>query len=206
MARVASLSTEEVERLRNDVAAGKPAGVWFTAAAVGVTAGQSGKVIGFTEPAEGDFIQVRPTGSRDELTFSPAELTLVKPPPKPKQAPPPPVAAKPVAAAMPEVVVGIEPAPVVRKPPPHKPAEVTVTLHSTLEGEWTVDVVVGKKRVVRWEPVPAGDVARAAKSLPSGVGEAIGTALESAKRRQLARVEQLKAELDAAQRALRDLG
>ncbi|SDI91681.1 hypothetical protein SAMN05192558_102650 [Actinokineospora alba] len=205
MARVASLSTEQVERLRGDVAAGKPAGVWFTAAAVGVTAGQSGKVVGFAEPAEGDFIQVRPTGSRDELTFSPAELTLVKPPPKPKPAPAP-VVVEPVAAALPEVVVGIEPAPVVRKPPPHKPAEVTVTLHSTLEGEWTVDVLVGKKRVVRWEPVPAGDVARAAKSLPSGVGEAIGTALEAAKRRQLARVEQLKAELDAAQRALRDLG
>ncbi|MGH3859377.1 DUF6319 family protein [Actinokineospora sp.] len=204
MARAASLSTEEVERLRGDVAAGKPAGVWFTAAAVGVTAGQSGKVIDFTEPAEGDFIQVRPTGSRDELTFSPAELTLVKPPPKPKQAPAP-VVVEPVVAA-PQVVVGIEPAPVVRKPPPHKPAEVTVTLHSTLEGEWTVDVLVGKKRVVRWEPVPAGDVARAAKSLPVGVGEAIGTALEAAKRRQLARVEQLKAELDAAQRALRDLG
>lgn len=205
MARAASLSTEQVERLRGDVAAGKSAGVWFTAAAVGVTAGQSGKVVGFTEPAEGDFIQVRPTGSRDELTFSPAELTLVKPPPKPKPAPAP-VVVEPVAAALPEVVVGIEPAPVVRKPPPHRPAEVTVTLHSTLEGEWTVDVLVGKKRVVRWEPVPAGDVARAAKSLPSGVGEAIGTALEAAKRRQLARVEQLKAELDAAQRALRDLG
>lgn len=102
--------------------------------------------------------------------------------------------------------MGIEPAPVVRKQAPHKPAEVTVTLHSTVEGEWTVDVLVGKKRVVRWEPVSAGDVARAAKSLPVGVGEAIGTALEAAKRRQLARVEQLKAELDAAQRALRDLG
>lgn len=203
MARVASLSTEEVERLRGDVAAGKPAGVWFTAAAVGVTAGQSGKVIGFAEPAEGDFIQVRPTGSRDELTFSPAELTLVKPPPRPKPAPV--VAVEPVVAA-PSVVVGIEPAPVVRRQASHKPAEVTVTLHSTLEGEWTVDVLVGKKRVVRWEPVPAGDVARAAKSLPAGVGEAIGTALEAAKRRQLARVEQLKAELDAAQRALRDLG
>lgn len=203
MARVASLSTEEVERLKRDVAAGKSAGVWFTAAAVGVTAGQSGKVVGFAEPAEGDFIQVRPTGSRDELTFSPAELTLVKPPPRPKPAPAPVAVAEPV---VPAVVMGIEPAPVVRKQAPHKPAEVTVTLHSTVEGEWTVDVLVGKKRVVRWEPVGAGDVARAAKSLPAGVGEAIGTALEAAKRRQLARVEQLKAELDAAQRALRDLG
>jgi hypothetical protein len=203
MSRVASLSDDEVERLRGELTAGKSVAVWFTAAAVGVTAGQSGKVVGFSEPAEGDFVQVKPTGSRDVLSFSPGELTvvkpLVKPVPKPKPQPTPPT-------PEPEIVVGIEPAPVVRRQPAHKPAEVTVTLHSTVEGEWTVDVLVGKKRVVRWTPVPAGDVARAARSLPAEVGEAIGTALEAAKRRQLSRVEQLKAELDAAQRALRDLG
>ncbi|CRK55901.1 hypothetical protein [Alloactinosynnema sp. L-07] len=205
MARVVALSAEDIERIGADLAAGKAATVWFTAAAVGVTAGQSAKVTGFAEPAEGDFIQVRPTGSRDELSFSPAELTLVKPAPRPK-----PAALKPAPELVPEVVMGLEPgaeAPTPRRrEPARKPTEVTVTLHSTMEGEWTVDVLVGKKRTVRWMPVSAGDVAKAARSLPPEVGEAIGTALEAAKNRQTARVEQLKAELEAAQRALRDLG
>ncbi|HVK22686.1 MAG TPA: DUF6319 family protein [Actinokineospora sp.] len=209
MARVVALSAEDIARIGADLAAGKAVTVWFTAAAVGVTAGQSAKVTGFAEPAEGDFIQVRPTGSRDELSFSPAELTLVKPAPKPKPAPKAAPAPAPAPAPVPEVVMGIEPAPAPqprRREPVRKPAEVTVTLHSTLEGEWTVDVLVGKKRAVRWVPVSAGDVAKAARSLPAEVGEAIGTALEAAKVRQLARVEQLKAELEVAQRALRELG
>ncbi|WP_436496036.1 DUF6319 family protein [Actinokineospora sp. HUAS TT18] len=210
MARVVALSAEDVARIGADLGAGKAVTVWFTAAAVGVTAGQSAKVIGFTEPAEGDFIQVKPTGSRDELSFSPAELTLVKPAPKPKPAAKPVPKPEPEPEPEVEVVMGLEPGPEAPKPrrrePVRKPTEVTVTLHSTMEGEWTVDVLVGKKRTVRWLPVSAGDVAKASRSLPAEVGEAIGTALEAAKTRQTARVEQLKAELEAAQRALRELG
>ncbi|MGQ0837882.1 DUF6319 family protein [Actinokineospora sp.] len=207
MAKAASLSAEDIDRLRADLAAGKPTPVWFTAAAVGVTAGQSAKVVAFAEPAEGDYIQVRATGSRDVLSFSPAELTAVRPAPKPKPVRPAPA---PAAVVEPAVVAGLEPgAPApVRTTPSRapKPVEITVTLHSTVEGEWTVDVLAGKKRTVRWTPVPAGDVAKAARVLPPAVGEAIGVALAAARVRQEQRVEQLKAELDAAQRALRDLG
>ncbi|GAA2967270.1 DUF6319 family protein [Actinokineospora diospyrosa] len=202
-----ALDDGDVERLRAALAEGKPTPVWFTSAAVGVEAGQQAKVIAFDEPAEGDFIQVRPHGSRDVLTFSPAELTTVKPPARPKPvavAPPPPPA--PVA-----VVEGIEPGTAEEPKPrqrrqPQQPVEITVTLHSTPEGEWTVDVLVGKKRTVRWVPVPAGDVAKVGRLLPAEVGEAIGVAITTARERQLRRVEQLKAELEAAQRALRDLG
>ncbi len=204
-----ALSAEDIEALRTALAAGKPTPVWFTPAAVGVTAGQSAKVVAFDEPADGDYIQVRATGSRDVLSFSPAELTVVKPPPKPKPAPRP--AAPEPAPQAPAVVVGIEPgdpAPPAPKIPRGRkqPVEVTVTLHSTPEGEWTVDVLVGKKRTVRWTPVPAGDIAKAARSLPPAVGEAIGASLEAARERTERRVEQLKAELEAAQRALRELG
>jgi len=207
-----ALSAEDIEGLRAALAGGKPTPVWFTEAAVGVDPGASAKVVAFDEPAEGDYIQVRPTGSRDVLSFSPAELTTVKPAPKPKPAPRP-AAAPQFAPPAEEVVVGIEGGaePPKRQPSPSRsrkqqPVEITVTLHSTPEGEWTVDVLVGKKRTVRWVPVPAGEVGRLAKHLPSEVGEAIGVALEAARERQELRVTQLKAELEAAQRALRDLG
>jgi hypothetical protein len=82
---------------------------------------------------------------------------------------------------------------------------VTVTLSSTAEGEWTVDVVSGKKRTVRAVPVPASSVAKAARELHPDVAEAIDAVLEAARAQQRARIEQLRAELDAAQRALAEL-
>ncbi|PPK64693.1 DUF6319 family protein [Actinokineospora auranticolor] len=207
-----SLTPEDIDRLRAALADNKPTPVWFTEAAVGVATGQQAKVIAFDEPAEGDFIQVRPNGSRDVLQFSPAELTAVKPPAKPATPRPRPRPTVPEPVDSPEEVVqGIEPGsptPTTRQPKPRKqqPTEITVTLHATPEGEWSVDVLVGKKRTVRWEPVTAGDIAKAAKHLPPAVGEAIEGALTTARERGLQRVEELKAQLEAAQRALRDLG
>ncbi|WP_026425904.1 DUF6319 family protein [Actinokineospora inagensis] len=209
--RVASgLATADIDRLRQALTDGKPTPVWFTAAAVGVTTGQQAKVVAFDDPAEGDFIQVRPHGSRDVLSFSPAELTTVKPPARPKPEPRPEPEPGPPPEPEPAVVHEWEPGfdEPKREPRPRKqqPAEITVTLHATVEGEWSVDVLVGKKRTVRWVPVPAGDIAKAARSLPAEVGAAISTALAASRERQLRRVEQLKAELEAAQRALRELG
>jgi hypothetical protein len=66
-------------------------------------------------------------------------------------------------------------------------------------------VVVGKKRSVRPTPVPAADVAKAARALPAEVAEAIESSLEAARHRQVERVQRLRAELEAAQRALQDL-
>jgi hypothetical protein len=102
--------------------------------------------------------------------------------------------------AAPEVA---DPAP--RRRGPVRPADVTVTLSASVDGDWTVEVVVGKKRTVRPTPVPPADVAKAARALPDEVAEAIDTALEAARRRQHDRVEQLRAELEAAQRALQEL-
>jgi hypothetical protein len=53
--------------------------------------------------------------------------------------------------------------------------------------------------------VQPADVAKAARSLPPAVAEAIESSLEAARLRQQERVERLRAELEAAQRALRDL-
>jgi hypothetical protein len=222
------LSTEQIDQLRAELADGRLPMVWFTPAAVGVDAGRSAKVVALTEPDEGDFIQVRPTGSHDTLSFSPNELTMDKPPRRRK-------------AAEPEQPKPSEPAPVdellvIRERPPRKPATpkaeppkaapappapepkakpargrsrqpapITVTLSSTPDGEWTVEVLTGSKRSVRPQPVPAGSVASAARALGGDIEAAIESALSAAREQQRARVEQLEAELAAARQALAEL-
>lgn len=249
MAQLISLSDDDLAQLRAELAAGRPPMVWFTSAAVGVPAGGSAKIVAFADTAEGDFIQVRPTGSKDVLSFSPSELTRTRPPrkkaaakptraakPSPRAAEPAPAAPRavdpptrapePVPAAAPAQPPEVRPtaarparparataspaearpaAPARRGRPP-APAEVTVTLTSNESGDWTVEVVVGKKRTVRPVPVAPADVAKAARALPAQVADAVDRALESARRQQQARVAQLEAELAEAQRALKDLG
>ncbi|MBP2330842.1 hypothetical protein JOF56_011227 [Kibdelosporangium banguiense] len=210
------LSEQDITQLRDALAAGKPATVWFTAKAVGVDPGKSGKVLSFAEPAEGDFIEVKPTGSQDALSFSKAELTLTKPkrPPAPKKpAPAPPAAAVPVAAAPEPAETEIyQPAPVekpakrpARRQSNKPPAEVTVTLHSTSRGDWTVEVVVGSKRSVRAVAVPAAAIAKIARELPSQVEDAISAVMAAARQQHQERIALLQAELDAARRALNEL-
>ena len=235
------LSEQDLAEARQELAAGRPLTVWFTPAAVGVPANGSAKVISIDEAAEGDFIQVRPAGSRDTMFCSPSELTRTRPARKKVQRPaeraPEPIAppekspeASAPAPQKPRVTPVSErtpssapPAQETSPPPPApggkapdrprsagsrsaaRPAEVTVTLSATAEGEWTVEVMVGKKRTVRPTPVQPGDVAKAARALPSAVAEAIDASLEAARQRQLERVERLSAELEAAQRALHEL-
>ncbi|SHG68742.1 DUF6319 family protein [Streptoalloteichus hindustanus] len=248
MPRPRPLSQEELDQLRAELGAGQHPTVWFTSAAVGVEAGRSGRVVDLGDPADGDFIQVRPTGSKDTLSFSPTEVTMTKPerrkraaaePAKPGRAAPgvaaaatsaPAVAApvRPAAAPAPAPTPTAEPpappatpsAPVAQPEAsapgeaarprrggrrPAEPPAVVVTLSSTPEGEWTVEVVTGKKRSVRALPVGPGAVAQAARALHPEVSSAIETVLEAARHRQRARVEQLQAELEAARRMLDEL-
>ncbi|HEX6341272.1 DUF6319 family protein [Umezawaea sp.] len=215
-----SLSPQDVDHLRAELAEGRQPAVWFTSAAVGVEAGRSAKVIAFTEPEEGDFIQVRPTGERDEISFSPAELTTEKPPRKKAPAAKPPVKEpeppKPVEIG--HVYTPAPPAPV-EKPKPAaaparaassarkqaKPAEVTITLTSTVDGEWAAEVLVGVKRTLRQAALAPSAVAQAAKLLHPEVASAVDAVLNAARETHLARVEQLRAELEAAQKALDEL-
>ncbi|MCX6463391.1 MAG: hypothetical protein NTW05_07345, partial [Pseudonocardiales bacterium] len=76
----AALTEHDVAAVRGEVAAGRPVTVWFTPAAVGVPVGGSAKVVTVDDVAEGEFIQVRRTGSRDTMFCSPAELTRTRPP------------------------------------------------------------------------------------------------------------------------------
>lgn len=245
MATVESLSESDVAIIREESSAGRQSTLWFTSSAVGVPTGGSAKVASVGEVAEGEFIEVRPAGSRDTMFCSPNELTRTRPP---RKRAPQPVGAQPVSAPVPTVPampVSTEPVstePVTgqtarltgkdateagtivvsgrdtsgvedpassagrragqRRPPS---AEVTVTLFGSVEGEWTVEVMVGKKRVVRLMPLQPAEVAKASRSLPAPVAEAIEASLTVARDRQAERIERLRAELETAQRVLRDL-
>jgi hypothetical protein len=259
-----ALSEQDVQDLRETAAAGRPGTVWFTAAAVGVPEGRSAKVVSVADLAEGDFIQVRPAGSRDTVFCSPGELSRIRParrraepvaPPAPDRAPaatraarsaapvasapapapptavapaaeprpaaparPAPPVASPPAASAPAASSLATSAPVTAQPtaavPPPAPraragkrAEAATAVHltATPDGEWQAEVFSGSRRVGRAVPVPAADVAVAARALPPAVAEAITAALEGARQRQRERVERLRAELEAAQRALDQL-
>ncbi|MGW4351412.1 DUF6319 family protein [Nocardia sp. NPDC004582] len=245
------LSDTEIREIAAEIDAGRPPMVWFTAAAVGVPEGRSGKVMSLGDPSEGDFLQVKPTGSKDVLSFGPTEVTLIKParqnPAKPATAPT--SAAKPASATprtatrkeptvtmsspatMPAAAPSTPPAPEATPQPAAEPAaeakkaarparnaaatasaarkpkapEVTVTLSGTAEGEWTLDVVNGKKRTIRGLAVPSSAVSQAAKILHPEVSEVVDSILESVRASQRAKVEQLQAELESARRLLEDL-
>lgn len=248
-AAAAALSEQDVAAARAELTGGRPVTVWFTPAAVGVPVGGSAKIVSVGEVAEGDYIQVRPTGSRDTMFCSPGELTRTRPARKQARVPVAeplgvevpvvevpgakvpgakvPVAEVPLARAQVAVAQPSpdpEPATPGHTPDPApsrekgeearprstgraavRPAEVSVTLSATGDGEWTVEVMVGKKRTVRPTPVQPGDVAVAARALPPAVAEAIASSLDAARRRRAEQVERLRAELDAAERALKQL-
>lgn len=226
------LSSDELRAIREELSAGTTPTVWFTSSAVGVQEGRSGKVIALGEPAEGDFIQVRPAGSKDVLSFSTAEITQVKPPRKKST----PESAKPAAktqASKPSQGTAANPAP----KPPAKPAapaakprpqataqsgETTaarrkprqakqqiggavVTLTADQDGQWSVEVASTKRKLVKPTQVPANAVAQAAKLLHDDVAAAVEPLIEAAREQHRARVEQLRAELEAAQAALEEL-
>jgi uncharacterized protein DUF6319 len=231
------LSSDELRELREELSAGTTPTVWFTGSAVGVQEGRSGKVVALGEPAEGDFIQVRPAGSKDVLSFSAAEVTKVKPPRKRATPPEPPAKptvkpkatapakpatqqARPAAPAKPRAAAASVPGPAAASAPA-KPTEsaaarrkprqaklvggATVTLTADQDGQWSVEVSTGKKRVVRPTPVAANAVAQAAKALHADVAAAVEPLIAAAREQQRARVEQLRAELAAAQAALDEL-
>ncbi|MGV9662732.1 DUF6319 family protein [Nocardia niigatensis] len=236
------LSDTEIRQIAAEIDAGRPPMVWFTAVAVGVPEGRSGKVMSLGDPSEGDFLQVKPTGSKDVLSFGPTEVTLTKPA---RQNPAKPAGAQPKTATRKEPTVTMsspattpatapsapeakietaqpvaESAPEVKaKPAASRPArnaagaaakkakapEVTVTLSGTAEGEWTLDVVNGKKRAIKGLVVTSSAVAQAAKILHPEFAEVVDSIHESVRSAQQAKVEQLQAELESARRLLEDL-
>ncbi|ASO18966.1 hypothetical protein FHR81_001232 [Actinoalloteichus hoggarensis] len=228
------LSEQDLEYLATELAAGRPPMVWFTSRAVGVESGRSGKVTALDEPAEGEFIQVRPTGSQDVLSFSAAEVTLTKPARKPRKpdTPEPVQSDGPTAPGPIEPVWTPEPPPAptsrgaksrsstengdsvteptaTRKPAAGKRAKpgaaATIVLTSTAEGLWTAEVTVGAKKALKPTTISMSAVAQAVKILHPEADAAVQPVLDAAREQQRAKVEQLQAELEEARRLLGDL-
>ncbi|NBE79413.1 hypothetical protein [Micromonospora rubida] len=219
------LSTDEVQNIREALAAGRKPKVVFTASA-GQIAGQVGQVVELTDPAVSDeFVVVR--FGRDELPFSPADVAVAprgagrkvaEPQPEPQ------VQAKP---AEPEFVLdrSREPAPKVEtkvetpdaKPTPAParrpvkavkakgPSGLTVTL-AYADGEWTVAAQQGSKSLAKPYVVKPAEALRmvALVDVP-GVHEAVEQIMGAERAEAEQQAERLRAELAEIEARLAEL-
>jgi len=117
---VRGLSDDEVQTIRDGVAAGRRPRVVFTESA-GQIAGQIGQVVALTDPAVSDeWVVVR--FGRDELPFSPGDLRIAPKGAAARKAAPAPVEAAPPAPPEPEFVID-KPIPVKAAVPAPAPRE-----------------------------------------------------------------------------------
>ncbi|MFG3683727.1 hypothetical protein ACGF5H_26835 [Micromonospora chalcea] len=219
------LSTDEVQGIREALAAGRKPRVVFTETA-GQIAGQIGQVVELTDPeASEEYVVVR--FGRDELPFSPADVAIApkgagrrpaaEPKPEPEQPPAPPE---------PEFVLDTPRVPAPRREEPKveqpaaepKPAKraakaakpktppgLTVTL-AYAEGEWTVAAQQGTKALARPYVVKPAEALRmvALVDVP-GVQEAVEQILAAERADAEQQAEKLRAELAEIEARLAEL-
>jgi hypothetical protein len=219
---VRGLGTEELQAIRDGLAAGRKPRVMFTESA-GQIAGQVGQVVALTDPAESDEWVVVKFG-RDELPFAPADLEVApKGPVKKAAAPPAPVEPEkvepefvldtPPPAAVAPAKVAEEPAavaPAQRKAParaakPKPPSGLTVTLSYT-DGEWTIAANQGAKALAKPYVVRPAEAMRmvALVDVP-GVQEAVEQIVSSERAEAQQQAERLRAELAEIEARLQEL-
>ncbi|MEO3780108.1 hypothetical protein ABGB16_25460 [Micromonospora sp. B11E3] len=220
------LSADEVEGIREALAAGRKPKVVFTASA-GQIAGQVGQVVELTDPAESDeYVVVR--FGRDELPFSPADVAIA-----PRgagrravEARPESEAEQPQPAAEPEFVLDTPPrVPAARREEPRVeqqaeakpakravkaakpkgPAGLTVTL-AYADGEWTVAAQQGAKALAKPYVVkPAEALKMVALVDVPGVQEAVEQILAAERAEAEQQAEKLRAELAEIEARLAEL-
>ncbi|GAA4467562.1 hypothetical protein [Phytohabitans houttuyneae] len=229
---VRGLSTDDLQSIRDTLAAGRKPRVMFTEAA-GQIAGQIGQVVELTDPELSDeWVVVR--FGKDELPFSPTDVVIppkgAKAPAKKVAPPPEPVAPQPelkitrspVPAPREEAkVTTVDEAPaaaVVEKPAgrkaakaakPKAPAGLTVTLSYT-EGEWTVAATQGAKALAKPYVIRPSEALKmvALVDVP-GVQEAVEQILSAERSEAEQQAQKLRAELaeiEARLAELRDVG
>ncbi|MEV0005235.1 hypothetical protein AB0H28_23530 [Micromonospora sp. NPDC050980] len=223
---VQGLSTDEVQQIRESLAAGRKPRVVFTEAA-GQMAGQLGQVVELTDPAVSEeFVVVR--FGRDELPFSPADVAVAPRGagrrPAAEAKPEPPAQQQP-AAPEPEFVLDAPrvPAPRREEPKAQQPAEpkpakravkaakpkgpagLTVTL-AYAEGEWTVAAQQGTKALARPYVVKPAEALRmvALVDVP-GVQEAVEQILAAERAEAEQQAQKLRAELAEIEARLAEL-
>ncbi|MEU0078942.1 hypothetical protein [Micromonospora tulbaghiae] len=219
------LSTDEIQGIREALAAGRKPRVVFTEAA-GQMAGQLGQVVELTDPAASEeFVVVR--FGRDELPFSPADVAIApkgagrrpaaEAKPEPEQ---PPAAPEPAFVLdTPRVPAPrreepkteqpqAEPKPAkraVKAAKPKTPPGLTVTL-AYAEGEWTVAAQQGTKALARPYVVKPAEALRmvALVDVP-GVQEAVEQILAAERAEAEQQAEKLRAELAEIEARLAEL-
>jgi hypothetical protein len=227
------LSTDELQGIRDTLAAGRKPKVMFTEAA-GQIAGQIGQVVELTDPTVSEeWVVVR--FGRDELPFSPTDLAIppkgaaarrAEPKPQPVAEPAPEPEFKlgtPVPAPREEIkvtTVDAEPAtpePVEAKPVkraakavrPKGPAGLTVTL-AYAEGEWTVAAAQGSKSLAKPYVIKPGEALKMVALIDvPGVHEAVEHIMSAERAEAEQQAEKLRAELaeiEARLAELRDVG
>ncbi|MFI5930548.1 hypothetical protein [Actinoplanes sp. NPDC051494] len=215
---VRGLGTDELQAIRDGLAAGRKPRVMFTESA-GQIAGQVGQVVALTDPAESEEWVVVKFG-RDELPFSPADLEVAPKGPVKKAAPPVPeprVEPEFVLAAPPPPPVVEEPAPVAAPAPaPRKaaarpakaakpPAGLTVTL-AYADGEWTVAANQGAKALAKPYVVrPAEAMKIVALVDVPGVREAVEQIVSVERAEVEKEADRLRAELAEMEARLQEL-
>lgn len=224
------LSTDEVQGIREALAAGRKPRVVFTEAA-GQMAGQLGQVVELTDPAASEeFVVVR--FGRDELPFSPADVAIApkgagrrpaaEAKPEPEQPPaapepafvldtprvPAPRREEPTAGQPAAGQPAAEPKPAkraVKAAKPKTPPGLTVTL-AYAEGEWTVAAQQGTKALARPYVVKPAEALRmvALVDVP-GVQEAVEQILAAERAEAEQQAEKLRAELAEIEARLAEL-
>ena len=223
---VRGLSTDELQVIRDGLAAGRRPRVMFTESA-GQIAGQVGQVVALTDPATSDeWVVVR--FGRDELPFSPTDLQVAPRGPVKKVAPPPPPPARPepefvmdkpvpAPAAPPQAEVpapaaspATSPAPAPRKAPakaakPKPPPGLTVTLAYT-DGEWTIAANQGSKALAKPYVVKPAEEMKIVQLVDvPGVQEAVELIVSAERAEVEQQAERLRAELAEIETRLAEL-
>jgi hypothetical protein len=226
------LSTDELEAIRDGLAAGRKPRVQFLESAGGQLAGQIGQVVSLTDPTVADeFVVVR--FGRDELPFSPADLKVAprgaparKAPPAPAEPPadpappapefvidkppaPKPVAAPPAPRESGDDVQADPPAPrkaASRQAKPKSSPALTVTL-AYGEGEWTVAAAQGAKVLAKPYVIRPNEALRMVSLVDvPGVQEAVEHILSAERAEAEQQAQRLRAELAEVEARLAELG
>ncbi|NMO01882.1 hypothetical protein HH308_11740 [Gordonia sp. TBRC 11910] len=224
------LTPDDLTALAATVADGKAATVYLREGvpSLGLTAGASARVISVS----GSTVTVKPRGVDDALPYGADELRLTKniapqeKPAKTRQAASSP--AKPAAPsvpaarqspAAPPTSADVAPAtpksvkPAAGKPArravgsPKPPASVTVTIFGTPDNKWSVSVTRGGRKPTRSRSVTPDSVDAAMVGLADDAAlAATSSVLNAAREEAQRRVDELSAELAAAQALLANLG
>jgi hypothetical protein len=226
------LSTQDIESIRDGLAAGRRPKVVFTEAA-GQIVGQLGQVVELTDPAAGDDYLVVRFG-RDELPFSPTDLAIApkapprkpaKPAPEFKLSDPPIPTAREEKEPMSTPTVDDDASPAdpaasadaapARGPAARKAAKqakpkpqpgLTVTL-SYADSEWTVAAQQGAKVLAKPYVIKATEALKMVGMLDvPGVQEAVEQIVSAERAEALGQAERLRAELAEIEAKLAELG